>query len=252
MPGIAHQNAHSYNLKDFFVQILTSTKRNMSSPYISIVIPTLNEEKNIGPLMRGIKHVLGENNYEVIIVDGHSEDETVRIATSYNASILYDDIGKGSALIKGLRSARGSIVISMDADLSHEPKELKLLIAGIEAGYDICMGSRFILGGGSDDMPLFRKIGNKIFLLMVNTRFHANFSDLCYGYRSFKKGVFGKLNLKEEGFGIETEINIKAMEKGFKILEVPSMEKKRKFGEGKLRTFRDGYIILKTILKNSM
>ena len=92
MPGIAHQNAHSYNLKDFFVQILTSTKRNMSSPYISIVIPTLNEEKNIGPLMRGIKHVLGENNYEVIIVDGHSEDETVRIATSYNASILYDDI----------------------------------------------------------------------------------------------------------------------------------------------------------------
>lgn len=226
--------------------------RSMSNPYVSIVIPTLDEEKNIGPLMRGIRKVLGQKSYEVIVVDGHSTDDTVGIAKAAGARIMYDDVGKGSALIKGLKSAGGSIVISMDADLSHEPKELKLLIAGIEAGYDICMGSRFILGGGSDDMPLFRKIGNKIFLLMVNVRFHAGFSDLCYGYRSFRKGVFGKLDLKEEGFGIETEINIKAIGKGFKILEVPSMEKKRKFGEGKLRTFRDGYIILKTILKNSL
>ncbi len=224
----------------------------MPKPYVSIVIPTLNEEENIGYVLEGIRRVLRGIKYEIVIVDGHSNDNTVKIAKKYGAKIMYDDVGKGSALIRGLKAAKGEILISMDADLSHEPKELKLLIAGIEAGYDVCMGSRFILGGGSYDMPMFRRFGNKIFLLLVNARFGSNFSDLCYGYRIFRKGVFNRLNLKEQGFGIETEINIQSVRKGLKILEVPSMEKKRAFGEGKLRTFNDGYIILKTIIKNSI
>jgi glycosyltransferase involved in cell wall biosynthesis len=219
-------------------------------PYISIVIPTLNEEKNIVHLFPAIKKTINNYAYEIIVVDGHSSDKTVEVSKRYGAKILYDDIGKGSALIKGLKEAKGDIIISMDADLSHEPKELKLLIAGIETGYDICMGSRFILGGGSDDMPALRKFGNKIFMSIVNIIFGSHYSDMCYGYRSFKKGIFEKLNLQETGFGIETEINIKAKKKELRIIEIPSMEKKRHSGEGKLRTFRDGYIILRTIFKN--
>lgn len=194
--------------------------------------------------------MLSSHTYEIIVVDGHSTDRTVSISKRGGAKILYDSVGKGSALIKGLSAARGDIVISMDADLSHEPRELKLLIAGIEAGYDICMGSRFILGGGSDDMPLLRKVGNWVFLSAVNLIFKSHYSDMCYGYRSFRKGVFSKLHLRETGFGIETEINIDARKKKFKILEVPSMEKKRQSGEGKLRTFKDGYVILRTIVRN--
>ncbi len=138
----------------------------------------------------------------------------------------------------------------MDADLSHKPNELKLLISGIEIGYDICMGSRFIIGGGTEDMSLFRKFGNKFFVGLVNLFYHTNYTDLCYGYRSFKKGVLEKLNLKENGFGIETEISIKAVKKRLKVIEVPSMEKKRSSGNGKLRTFKDGYVILKTLFEN--
>ena len=66
----------------------------------------------------------------------------------------------------------------MDADLSNEPRELKILIAGIEAGYDICMGSRFLLGGGSDDMPLLRRFGNRVFVLLVNLIYGAKYTDL--------------------------------------------------------------------------
>ncbi len=221
-----------------------------ANPYISVVIPTLNEEKNIGRVIKGVKKILSGYNYEIIVVDGHSKDKTVKIAKSLGAKIIYDDVGKGSALIKGLKAARGTIQISMDADMSHSPMELKLLIAGIEAGYDVCMGSRFITGGGSEDMPLIRRLGNKFFVILVNALFHSDYSDLCYGYRSFRKGTLEKLGLRETGFGIETEINIKAVEKGLRVLEVPSMEKKRQFGTGKLRTFHDGYIILKTIVKN--
>ncbi len=224
----------------------------MKRKLISIVIPTLNEEENIKELLNEVKKELRKYNYryEIIVVDGHSKDNTVKIARKLGAKILYDSVGKGSALRKGMKHAKGDIVVSMDADLSNKPNELRLLIAGIETGYDICMGSRFLTGGGTEDMPLIRKIGNKLFILLVNFIFKTHYTDLCYGYRSFTKDALRKLNLKEDKFGIETEISIKAAKLGLKVLEVPSLEKRRKAGEAKLRTFRDGYVILKTIFKN--
>lgn len=221
------------------------------NPYVSIVIPTLDEEKNIGPLIKGIKRIMKNGrDYEIVIVDGMSSDKTVTIARSMGARILYDKVGKGSALIKGLGSAKGSIVVSMDADLSHEPREIVMLISGIQAGYDICMGSRFIAGGKTEDMTPLRRFGNWVFVTMVNVLFNAHYTDMCYGYRSFRKGVFQKLGLTESGFGIETEINIKAVKKGMRTIEIPSTEKMRNAGQGKLRTFSDGYVILRTILRN--
>ena len=218
--------------------------------HVSVVIPTLNEEGNIAQVIKGVKENLDGESYEIVVVDGNSSDGTAEIARSHGARVITDSGGKGSALIKGLRAARGDILISMDADLSHRPGELKLLVDGIEIGYDVCMGSRFIYGGGTDDMPLIRKVGNKFFVFLVNLLFHSRFSDLCYGYRSLRRSVLPKLRLEEQGFGIETEINIKAVKAGLRIIEVPSTEKKRVAGEAKLRTFRDGYVILRTILKN--
>jgi glycosyltransferase involved in cell wall biosynthesis len=222
----------------------------MATPYLSIVIPTLNEEHNIKKLMREIAPVIKNYKYEIIVVDGYSKDKTVEYAKEMGAKIIYDNKGKGSALIKGFNAAKGRIIISMDADLSNRPNELKLLIAGIEAGYEVCMGSRFLTGGGSDDMPLIRKIGNKFFVVLVNMRYRSHYTDMCYGYRSFARGVSQRLHLKETGFGIETEINIKAMKLKMRVLEVPSYEKLRASGEGKLNSLSDGFIILKTILKN--
>jgi len=219
-------------------------------PYLSIVIPTLNEQQNIRHLIKGIRPIIKDYTSEIIIVDGHSTDSTVKIAKSMGAKILYDNVGKGSALRNGLMAAKGDIIISMDADMSHRPNELRILIAGIEAGYEICMGSRFLTGGGSDDMPLFRKIGNKIFVEMVNLIYRSRYTDLCYGYRSFARGIARRLDLKEGGFGIETEISIKARKKGMKVLEVPSYEKKRFKGTAKLRSLNDGFVILKTIAHN--
>jgi hypothetical protein len=136
----------------------------------------------------------------------------------------------------------------MDADCSHKSSEIGLLIEGINADFDICMGSRFIQGGGTEDMPWYRKVGNKFFVLLVNFIWKMNYSDLCYGYRSFRKDCIRKLNLKSDGFGIETEIAIKVAKKKLKVLEIPSYEKNRASGKGNLRTFSDGWLILKTIL----
>ncbi len=216
---------------------------------ISIVIPTLNEEKNLPTVLNDVKRYFRgkDTSYEIVVVDGYSRDKTVEIAERLGTKVIFDDIGKGAALRKGMEVAKGKIVITMDADCSHSSKELGLLIEGINAGFDICMGSRFIKGGGTEDMPWYRKLGNKFFVLLVNLFWHTNYSDLCYGYRSFRKNSIAKLCLESDGFGIETEIAIKAAKKNLDVLEVPSFEKPRTNGEGKLRTFGDGWIILKTI-----
>ncbi len=215
----------------------------------SVVIPTLNEEENLPSLLNEITKI--EQIDEIIVVDGYSEDKTSEIAKKYNCKILYDNKGKGSALRKGLKKAEGDIVICIDADNSMLTKEIPLLIAGIDTGYDICMGSRFIQGGGTEDMSFTRKLGNKFFVKMVNFLWKKNYSDLCYGYRSFKKSSIDKLDLKEDGFGIETEISIKAAKKKLKVLEVPSYENARRFGDGKLRTVSDGWKIFKTIISEA-
>ena len=221
---------------------------------ISIIIPTLNEEENLSTLIKSINYIFLKTksnlSHEIIVVDGYSKDKTVDIAKQNGAEVIYDNKGKGSALRKGFQKARGEILISMDADLSNDPKELTLIIDSIKMGYDICMGSRFITGGGTEDMPYFRKLGNRFFVFLVNIFFNSNYSDLCYGYRGFRKDVIKKLMLKEDRFAIETEININAAKKHLKVIEIPSFEKKRDKGTGKLRTFSDGYNILKTILKN--
>jgi len=222
----------------------------MKKPYISVIIPTLNEQRNIGKVIDGVKQVLKDYNYEIIVVDKHSADNTVEIAKAKGARVLYEDLGKGYALRKGFKNARGKILISMDADLSNRPNELRLLISGIETGYDVCMGSRFLTGGGSEDMPRFRRLGNKLFVMLVNLFFKSHYTDLCYGYRSLTRSAVKKLRLTSTGFGIETELGIKAKKEGLKVLEVPSFEKKRGYGTGKLNSFRDGYIILKTIFAN--
>ncbi len=217
--------------------------------YVSIVIPTLNEADAIAETIEGVKKVMRGYSYEIIIVDS-STDETPKIAKRHGARVLRYKGGKGGALIFGFKKAKGKIIISMDADLSNRPKELKLLIAGIEAGYDVCTGSRFLVGGGSEDMPLIRKFGNKMFVHLVNLLFGSHYTDMCYGYRSFSRQALRELHLKEYGFGIETEMNIKAQKAHLRILEVPSFEKRRASGSGKLKTFRDGYVILSTILRN--
>ena len=224
----------------------------MKKTKISIIIPTLDEEKNLPIVLREIKKFFSQRRdytHEIIVVDGYSKDKTVKIAQKYGCKILYDNLGKGSALLKGMKNSKGEIIVTMDADLSQRPIELGLMIEGIKAGYDIVMGSRFIQGGGTEDMPWYRKIGNKFFVFLVNFFWGTKYTDLCYGYKSFKNGSWKKLGLRSTGFGIETEISIKAAKRKFKILEVPSFEKKRLYGEGKLRTYKHGWVIFTTILK---
>ncbi|MCD6310656.1 MAG: glycosyltransferase family 2 protein [Candidatus Eremiobacteraeota bacterium] len=219
---------------------------------ISIIIPTLNEDKNLPFVFADILRVMDNSNYpwfEIIVVDGGSSDRTVEVAERFGARIIEHRGGKGSALRRGWNEAKGDIIITMDADCSNVAEELLMLINGIKNGFDICMGSRFMEGGNSEDISLIRKIGNKFFVSMVNLFWKTNYTDLCYGYRSFHRDCIPRLKTRTNGFGIETEISILAAKNKLKVTEVPSFEKKRRHGKGKLRTIKDGFNILMTIIR---
>ncbi len=217
---------------------------------VSIIIPTLDEGKNIEKIINDVKKKLeGKYLFEIIVVDGNSKDKTLEVVKNLNVKITENCAGKGLAIREGFKNASGKIVIIMDADDSHSADELFALIDNIKNGYDVCMGSRFLDGGGTDDMPRYRMIGNLFFVYLVNIFWGSKYTDLCYGYRSFNKKIINKMNLKSKGFSIETEISIKVAKLGLKVKEIPSFEKKRLYGEGKLRTIKDGFVVFSLIIK---
>lgn len=217
---------------------------------ILAVIPALNEARTIGRIILRVKRYVDS----VIVVDGHSSDGTKEVAMKAGANVLTQlGKGKGEALRQAFRLANGDIVVFMDADGSMRPEEIPRILKVFEENpnVDVVKGSRFMKGGCSEDITILRKIGNLFFVFLVNLFWSANYTDICYGFGAFRKSALDKVlpYLKADHFEIETEIFIKVQKLGLNVLEVPSVELKRTDGKSHLNTFRDGFRILKTIIK---
>jgi len=221
---------------------------NNNTPSITVLLCTLNEEKNLPHVLPHIPDYIDE----VLIVDGRSKDNTVSIAKKLcpNIRVLYQPgRGKGDALRYGIREAKGDIIVMLDADGSMAPEEIPRFVALLLNGYDFVKGSRFMSGGGTADMPTHRKFGNWVFTTLTNLFHRCRYTDLCYGYNAFWKKSFEKVMFKGNGFEVETEINIKIRKAGLKVTEVPSYEAQRLNGNGNLHSLKDGWRILTTIFK---
>ena len=219
----------------------------MGGVTVTVVVPALNEAENLPHVLPRIPRWV----HEVILVDDHCTDNTVAVAKDLLPEIKVIENsrspGKGNALQAGFASATGEIIVALDADGSEDPAEIPLFVGALLAGADFAKGSRFIQGGGTSDMPLLRRLGNKGFVLLVRVLFGARYSDLCYGYNAFWRRVLPQLDLDADGFEIETMLNIRAFKAGLAIKEVPSFEAERIHGVGRLATFPDGWRVLKTI-----
>ena len=218
---------------------------------LSVIIPVFNEKKNLQFLFPKLLKFLKQHfkSFEIIIIDSFSKDGSYELAKLYTPNVWRCEKGKGIALKKGIEKAKGDVLVFLDADLSHRIEEIKNFMKYIKY-FDIVKGSRFLKGGGSEDLTYLRKLLNFLVVKIVNFLLGSNFTDICYGYFCVKKEKLSRLNLVSDGFEIETEIFIKAWKKGYKIKEIPSFEEKRKYGKGKLRIMRDGLRILKVIIKN--
>ena len=157
--------------------------------------------------------------------------------------------GKGNALRCGFEAASGDIVVMIDADGSTDPKEIPAFVGALLGGADYAKGSRFAKGGGTSDMSVLRMLGNWTFVSLVRLFFGGRYTDLCYGYNAFWHRTLTAVMPDVDGFEVETLMNIRALRHNLKIVEVPSFEADRIFGESHLNTFKDGKRVLRTIFR---
>lgn len=215
---------------------------------VSLVIPVRNEARNVAWVLEQIT----DDVDEIILVDGASTDATLITALSYRPDITVvpqEGTGKGSALRTGFFAATGDIIVMMDADGSMAPQEIRHYVHFLRNGYDFVKGSRFIGGGGSLDITLFRKLGNRFLLGVFNSVYETELTDLCYGFCAFHRRYLELLQLSATGFEIEAEMTVQAMQAGLRIAEVPSLEMPRRSGKSNLNAIRDGTRVLRTVLR---
>jgi glycosyltransferase involved in cell wall biosynthesis len=218
---------------------------------VTVVIPTLNEERNIADVIGELKRI---GFLDILVIDGNSKDETARIARELGVNLIFQNgHGKGTALrqVFSYGGLKGNIVVMMDADGSMDPKELFSFVEALKPEVDVAKGSRFIHGGYSEDMTFPRKVGNLLFVALSNLLMHTKYTDLCYGFAAFKRGAIEKLypGLTSENFEIEAEIFLRSKKLGLNVTEVPSIELRRKNGKSNLKAIQDGFLILRTILR---
>lgn len=218
---------------------------------VSLIIPTRNEEGCIG---RVVKEIPRKIVSEVIIVDGHSSDKTVKEARSALGSkdkiFVQRGMGYGAAFLEGFKVATGDVIIMMDADGSHNPADIKKIINKFNDGYDYVMASRYMKGGRSEDDTMVRFIGNKVFTFLTNVVHGTNVTDSLYLYTAISKKGLSKLHLVSPGFEFCTEIVVKAFKAGLKFGEVPAIERARFAGKSKVNSLVHGWKILRMILRS--
>ena len=233
------------------------------NPRVSVVVPTRNEARNLEVVLPAIAAVRPAV-HEIIVVDGNSVDGTIETAQRvlpWVKVITQTRKGKGNAMACGFAAATGDAIVMFDADGSADPGEIPAFVRALVAGADFAKGSRFVRGGGSDDITLLRKTGNAGLNGVANALFGTSYTDLCYGYNAFWSDILPVLDLPDislsappaggmlwgDGFEIETVLNCRVAAAGMKITEVPSMERERIFGQTNLRTFADGTRVLRTL-----
>jgi glycosyltransferase involved in cell wall biosynthesis len=190
--------------------------------------------------------------HEVILVDGHSTDDTIKVARALNPGVrvvLQEGSGKGDALACGFAAARGDIIVMLDADGSTDPAEIPRYLEPLFQGADFAKGSRFIRGGDSVDITPIRRLGNGVLNGIVNVLFGTRYTDLCYGYNAFWSEVLPEINVSCDGFEVETLMNVRVAKAGLNVSEVPSVEQERIHGVSKLHPVRDGLRVLRTIVQ---
>jgi len=198
---------------------------------VSVVIPVLNESGNIVSLIHKIREVLSgiPAEFEIILVDGGSRDDTVKIARDMGVQVVIQSKpGFGQAILEGLTNAKKDFIVVMDADFSHPPEFIPVMLEYLKEA-DLIIASRYIKGGGSR-AGWVRSIVSRSLCFFFGYGLSIPVKDITSGFRAIKREIVSTMNLIGREFEIQPEIIINAYAKGWRIKEVPFCYESRKTG----------------------
>jgi glycosyltransferase involved in cell wall biosynthesis len=217
---------------------------------VTVIIPAKQEAQSLGGVIDRTRRYASD----VLVIAGESTDGTAEVASRSGASVMADaGRGKGRAIRQAIPHIRTPVAVFLDADGSHDPEDIPLLVEPILAGEaDHVVGSR--LRGGSSELhggfdEFLRLAGSSFITACINRRFNCRISDSQNGFRAVRTAVLRELDLRENTTTIEQEMTIKTLRGGWRLAEVPSHEHPRSHGASHIRVWRDapryGYSLVK-------
>ena len=211
---------------------------------LSVIIPTINEEKSIGSTIKSVSKALKGVRHEIIIIDTNSTDRTVSIAKSLGAKVVNEPRhGYGRAYKTGFRHAKGDIIVTLDADSTYPVEDTMKLVSVLEKGFDFVSGMRI----RSENMSLLHRFGNWTITTTANVLFFTRFRDSQSGMWVFKKSLLKSMKLTNDSWPFSGEIKIEAWRHG-RFCEVPIPYGLRK-GQSKVRSWKVGWENIKFLFK---
>jgi dolichol-phosphate mannosyltransferase len=215
-----------------------------------LVVPTYNEAENIGPLVDAARAALGAaipDAFRILIVDDSSPDGTGAIADAIaerhaDVQVLHraQREGLGPAYLAGFRvalEAGATRVLEMDADFSHDPADLPRLLATVDAGADLALGSRYVDGGQVEDWGLVRRVVSRGGCTYARAVLGLEVHDLTGGFKCFRREVLEAIELdsvRSHGYSFQVEMTLRAIQRGFDVREVPITFRDRRRGRSKM------------------
>jgi dolichol-phosphate mannosyltransferase len=214
----------------------------MSVPRAVVCLPTYNERENLEPMIRALAH----KDVDVLVIDDSSPDGTGEVAERLASELPWVEVlhrpskeGLGRAYVDGFRhvlAGGAELVLEMDCDFSHDPEDVPRLIAAVEGGADLALGSRYVTGGGTANWGLFRRLisrGASIYtrVLLMPIR------DSTGGFKCFRRHVLESIELDRidaAGYVFQIETTYRALRKGFRVVEVPITFADRREGRSKM------------------
>ncbi|MGH7786766.1 MAG: glycosyltransferase family 2 protein [Candidatus Binatia bacterium] len=217
---------------------------------VSIILPAYNEAATIAAVVQGCRAALPQA-VEILVVDDGSRDDTAARAEAAGARVLrlQPNRGKGEALRIAIDQSAGAVLVFLDADGQDDPAEIPLLLAALERGADLVIGSRFLGHFDPGAITALNRAGTHFINGVVNLLFGAHITDTQAGFRAVRRSLLQRLALRAQRYDIETELLLQAIRAGGRVVEVPVRRSPRQHGVSGLHPLFDGLRILRRILR---
>jgi dolichol-phosphate mannosyltransferase len=217
------------------------------APRAVVCVPTYDERENLEPMVRALGDVLDTTRDRVLVIDDGSPDGTGEIADRLAGELGWVDVlhrtrkeGIGRAYLAGFAralDAGAELVLEMDCDFSHDPRDVPRLIEACENGADLALGSRWVDGGGTVNWGLVRRLISRGGSLYARIVLGVPVRDLTGGFKCFRRPVLETIDLDAiaaRGYGFQIEGTYRALRSGFRVVEIPITFVDRRVGESKM------------------